>query len=192
MKIFSNFDTELKKNDYQKAVAQYGKQNVLLLSRSSIFRLFFVALPAVWWTALFGSFAFVVFYRQTTGLDSLTASICYRAIGILYVLAEVYPIKNYIDYTMDYTIVTPDEVSFHNQSGIFSSNQIVLNAVVIKSVNFEQKGFIKSVFNFGDINFVGEGEQRGAVNLYYIHNPEFIFKEIDAILDVGDEHHSIR
>ena len=156
MKIFSNFDTELKKAEYSKAVQQYGQQNVLLVSRGKIFWLLFVCLPVLWWSTVFLSFAVLVALWAQSGVDSLTIGLSYGIIGVVFLACMIYPIKKYIDYTMDYAIVTPDEVSFHNQSGLFNSRNTILNAVVIKTIYVEKNGFIRSLFNYGTIVFLAE------------------------------------
>jgi uncharacterized membrane protein YdbT with pleckstrin-like domain len=74
---------------------------------------------------------------------------------IFYIIA----IENYIDYTMNYAIFTPDEAVLVEQIGIFNRNIKSLDIKKIKSITTRKKNLFFSIFNDGIITILSEGNQ---------------------------------
>lgn len=83
-------------------------------------------------------------------------------------------IKYYIDYKMDYCIITPTEVILAEQSGFFKRQLRTLDATKIKSISVYKKSIIKSIFNNGIIVFMSDGDDNNLweIHIDYIYNPE--------------------
>lgn len=82
-------------------------------------------------------------------------------------------LKHYIDYKMDYCIITPEEIILTEQSWIFNRWIRTLDTAKIKSVSIQKKSIIHSLFNNGEIVFMSDGDEKlWEIVLEYIHNPE--------------------
>jgi uncharacterized membrane protein YdbT with pleckstrin-like domain len=67
-------------------------------------------------------------------------------------------LKRFIDYKMDFAIITPKEIVSYNQTGIFSRSSRSLDVDKIKTISVDKKGLLRSIFNFGSIIFLSEGD----------------------------------
>ena len=67
-------------------------------------------------------------------------------------------LKKYIDYKMDYCIITPEDIVLAEQSGIFKRQIRTLDTSKIKSISVYKKRFFMSVFNNGSIVFMSDGD----------------------------------
>lgn len=93
--------------------------------------------------------------------------------------------KVLIDYYMDFTIITPREISCYNQRGLFNTSTRTLDISKVKTVVVQQSGILKSILNYGSIVFFAEGDQTGEmgdITLYYITNPNSLREQIDHIV----------
>jgi len=89
-------------------------------------------------------------------------------------LALFFPIiGKYIDYKMDFIIVTPESLMLYSQHGIFKRDTTTLNVVNIKTISIQKDKFLYSVFNNGDIVILSESDiPYGEVTLRWIPRPE--------------------
>ncbi|HCY21573.1 TPA: hypothetical protein DIC40_07170 [Patescibacteria group bacterium] len=56
-------------------------------------------------------------------------------------------IGKWIDYKLDFIVITPDFLIMYDQAGIFNKKVITLNEKSIKTISIERKGFLYSIFN---------------------------------------------
>lgn len=95
--------------------------------------------------------------------------------------------KKWIDYEMDYAIVTPDEVTFHNQSGFFDRDVRTIETEKIKTVKVSKHGLWKSLFNYGSLIVITEGDDSGTdIELYYVTDPDRTASKVSHIIDIND------
>lgn len=89
-------------------------------------------------------------------------------------------LKNYIDYKMDYCVVTPEDVILAEQTGIFKRQLRTLDTSKIKSISVYKKELLLSIFNNGNMVFMSDGDDNnmGEITVKYIYNPEQRKKEI--------------
>lgn len=169
MKIFSNFDTNVKSKCLEENIQQYGEWNVLCLSKSRLYWFVKVFFPLLWYLAL--DILFIVLFYYIFDFS-------YLAWIIIVVLLITSPfflflLGKYIDYKMDFVVVTPESLIEYNQAWLFSKRVIVINEKSIKSITVQRGGFLYSVFNNGDLIFFSEwDETRGDITLRYVSQPE--------------------
>ncbi len=152
----------------------YGKESVFCIHRARIFWVFYCFTPAVALVAL------VVILILLFGIDSGDASLnslknvlVSLAIAFVIIAGGMKILKKYFDYKMDFCVITPQEITAYNQSGILNRNSKTIDADKIKSDTEECSGFIKSFFNFGNIRFLSEGDTAEGwdITLNFVHDP---------------------
>ncbi|RKW21162.1 hypothetical protein D8B45_06375 [Candidatus Gracilibacteria bacterium] len=182
MKIFSNFNTERKKEAYSEAVEKFGEKNIFVLKKSFLFLLVKFLIPVLGWTLLFTVLDLTIFF----GLSEF-GQVRRRLLGafsLSYLIVISPLLKYYIDYTMDFSIITPEYLTRYNQSGIMARDIKTSNVMNIKTISIEKHSFLYNIFNNGDLIFLSEGDKadQGEIVLHYIKNPEGAKKEITRIM----------
>lgn len=183
MKILNNFDTNLQKECYEKYSKIYG-DNIIIINKGKIFYTFYIILPIT-------IILIVVFLLKLYGFliefsDPFINNL--KWIKIIFIVAALFPYlyiitERYIDYIMDFLVITPNEVIYYNQTWFFSHQVIWIDADKITTINLNRKWFIKSLLNFWDIYIATEGE--ASVNMRYIDNPLIKLDKINYILKKG-------
>lgn len=190
MKIFSNFNTRAPLEDYKKALEQYGADKVMFFRRDRIYLFFFVILPSIgMWLLLilvslvwlqFAQWYFSNFFINVlfTTLFSLVAFI---ALGRI--------ILNYINYLLDYTIITPYIITSYNQSWLFKREIRTLDTDKIKAINVMGSSLIQSLFNYGSLIFMAEGddEDQWDVRLNFLNNPTKLKDEVVHLINLSKD-----
>lgn len=182
MKIFSNFNTERKREAYDEALEKFGERNIFVLRKSSLFLLVKFLIPVLWWTLLFTVLNLTIFF----GLNEF-GQVRWWLIGaftLSYLIVITPLLKYYIDYTMDFSIITPEYLTRYNQSGIMSRDIKTSNVMNIKTISIEKHSFLYNIFNNGDLIFLSEGDKadQWEIVLHYIKDPEWAKKEITRIM----------
>ena len=109
----------------------------------------------------------------------------------LFDLVWLFPIVGkYMDYKLDFIIVTPDVLIMYDQWWIFKRNIISTNEKSIKTISVKKSGLLYSIFNNGDIIFLTEWDTTGGggeITLRRVPKPEKRRKEIARIMskDLG-------
>lgn len=153
MKIFSNFDTDYKSDVVTRFVMEHGRDNVLVIQRSSLFLWIEVNMPFLIYTLLFG---FALYLASFLGDYTLVVHILYVAVTCVYILLLSPVFKRLIDYYCDFTIVTPTGVFLYNQRGILYRTTSAMNIENIRTVNVQKSTLLYALFNNGDIIFLSE------------------------------------
>lgn len=172
MKILNNFDTELEKLTVWKYIEMYGDNNVIIIHRSRIFWVLKVLLPFLLWIA---ALVWVVIFWLWDFHDTTRNSVVWvlAIIILLWILVMGWSIlKKYLDYKMDFCVVTPNEVAMYNQSWLLKRNSRVIDADKIKTVSVDTSWFIKSLFNFWNLIFLSEWDpstDSGDISLNYVY-----------------------
>ena len=170
MKIFSNFDTDLRPTKFAEYQQEYWFDNVLCFGRSKLYRRLKVFLPMI---LLIGwSIALVIAFTHRIWQSAfLTILIVILVIDIV----SLFPIiGKYLDYKWDFIIVIPSCIIMYDQWGIFKRNVITINSQSIKTISIKKEKFLYSVFDNGDIIILTEWDSRGdgEVTLRWIPKPE--------------------
>lgn len=182
MKLFSNFDTQWKQEAYQEAVEKFWVENVLVLRKSYLFLLSKVLLPFFWRTLTFVMLQFPVYLA----LDEF-GKVKYMLTAVmfflyLFILSPL--LKYFLDYTMDFSLVTPDYLTRYNQSWPFKRDIKSSYVKNIKTITIEKNCFRYNIFDNGNLIFLSEGDRdnEGEIILHYIKDPEGKKKAITRIM----------
>lgn len=184
MRIFSNFDTKYKGDVVTKFVMEEGRDNVLVIQRSSLFLWVEVYIPFVFYTIVF----FVALYGLSFLQDyTLIYHTLYVVIPVGYFLTLSPIIKKLIDYYCDFTIVTPNGVFLYNQRGILYRTTSAMNLENIRTINVHKSTLLYSLFNNGDIIFLSEWDEVDLweVSVYYVSNPDLKRDKIEELFMKG-------
>lgn len=184
MKVFSGFDTKYKKKQLDKMINMYGQNNVLLLSKSMLFYMLKVIIPFMWFV-LFSVFI-IWFFNRNFEMEG----IYYGAIPIILMifLSIIFPIiKAFLDYYMDFSIITPKNVHRYDQEWLRSRDVLTISADSIKTVFVRKRWILYSIFNNGDLIFFTEWDaEKWELTLPYIPKPESKKMQLVNIMkDIG-------
>ncbi|MBP6910230.1 hypothetical protein KBC03_01380 [Patescibacteria group bacterium] len=118
MKIFSNFDTRAPLEAYQKALAEYGADQIMFFRRYRIYLIFFVVLPAL--ATILGIIGSILLWQMLFANSSVSAGSTFGVVLIIFITLIVIMVGitilfSYINYLLDYTIVTPHLITSWNQ-----------------------------------------------------------------------------
>jgi hypothetical protein len=185
MKIFSNFDTQRKKEAINEMIEKYGEKNVLLLWKSFLFLFVKVLFPVFWWFIAIFWLRAVVFFNMWNDmyiikiLFSVFMWLLYR-----FILLISSVIKYYIDYKMDFSIVTPEYLTRYNQTWFFKRDIKSSYVRNIKTITIVKNDILYNIFNNWNLIFLSEGDRENEweIVLHYIQNPEKKKKEIIRIM----------
>ena len=182
MKIFSNFDTNRKQEAYQEAVEKFWKENVFILSKSLLFLFSKVVFPLLWRTGVFIALQFPIYFS----LGAFWVA-KYIVTGILFFvyLFMLSPIfKYYLDYMMDFSLVTPEFLTRYNQSWALKRDIKSSYVKNIKTITIEKNTLRYNIFDNGNLIFLSEWDRDNdwEIVLHYIQNPEQAKKKIVRIM----------
>ncbi len=173
MKIFSSFDTRLRQKSLKEYQDQYGVDKVVLLHKSWLF-LFEKVFPK-----LLGSIIIMIVTIVVSNWifwASQERYTIYIIIGVIFVLLTfAWPvIKHFIDYYMDFALVTPKSLIMFNQTGILKRDMATIDVDKIKTISVRKRYLLYSVFNNWDLIFLSEWDSNNfwEITLYFISRPE--------------------
>lgn len=98
-------------------------------------------------------------------------SITIIIINLLFLFLTIKIIKIFIDFEMDFIIVTKDEIEAFNQKWFFKRKIISLDIQKIRSITTEKDGLFKSIFNIWSLKILSEWdtEHEWEIKFNYIH-----------------------
>lgn len=184
VKVLSNFDTNFPKDILEKYSALYGTPNVIFVRRSVIYILYKIILPLLLRLLL----VIGLLYISINYLSNI-AIFLERIVLIALIISGTFIIRNVIkhvtDYFLDFTIITPRFIMEYDQMGVFSRVARSLDVKKIKAIKVDKKGFLKSLFNYGNIFFYGEGDEAiPDIWLYYIYDPLTLRDKISRLIHI--------
>jgi len=190
MKILSTFDTEFKKKVIAEEKRKYGDK-VFSIHKWRFFLWLHVLAPAV--------FLIIWFILLAVGLAMIDVSETFQiVVNVIIVMAMwmfVYywysVLKQYIDYIMDFAVITPEQIINYNQTGILSRQGRTLDVDKIKTITVGKEWFLRSLFNFGNIIFLSEWDttSRWDIELYFIDDPDKVKTKILRTIETTKVRH---
>ncbi len=170
MRIFSNFDTNLRKNMFAEYQQRYGIENVLCFWRSKLYYIIKVFVPFM--TLLLITVFGLIFFYKWLGGDYFAYIL--TSIIIIDVVFLFPVVGKYIDYRMDFIIVITNSIMMIEQSGLFKRNVSTISSQSIKSISIKKSGLLYSIFDNGDIIILTEGDtaRNGEIKFRRIPRPE--------------------
>jgi len=187
MKIFSSFDTNFRKEILEREKKEFWEDKVLLITHGRFFYYFSVLLPAILTLFLAIIYWIIVFYIKDALKDVWSI---YWIVSLVIFIVIFFPIwfwilKKYIDYILDFVVVTPDKLIYYNQEGIFSRKWRTIDAEKIKTITVDKTGILRSIFNFGNIVILTEWDEKWEweINFKFVDDPDNIKFRISEIID---------
>ena len=113
----------------------------------------------------------ILFTASGDKIISFWWSIWIFVINILFLVITIRILKRFVDFEMDFIIVTKDEIELFDQEWIFKRKVISMDITKIRSITTEKDGFFKSLFNIGSLRILSEwdNEHKWEVRFNYIH-----------------------
>ncbi len=182
MKLFSNFDTKKKEKMLIHYQNQFGSKNVFMVQKSKLFRLIRVFLPFMGYLILeiIIIWAWIYFFWYSY--------ISYFIIGFSLLIFLVFSrpiILNYLEYVMDFLVITPKEVIKYNQEGFFERDVQTMSLINLKTISVKKRWLIMSIFNNWDMIFLSEwtwGNLIWEITFHCVSKPEKIRYKISSIV----------
>lgn len=183
MRIFSNFDTKLRQKKLKEYQDRYGVDKVVLLNKSWLF-LFVKVLPKL--ISFIVILIFTVIVSNWIFWESQQKYTIYVFIWVIVILLTfAWPvIKHFIDYHMDFALITPKSLITFNQTGLFKRDMATLDVDKIKTISVKKRYFLYSIFNNWDLIFLSEWDSNNfwEITLYFISRPEDKKEKISNII----------
>ncbi len=180
MRIFSNFDTKLRKKSTQEHADRYWAENVMCFWRSGLYRFIRVFFP-LFFLLLLAIAIILVFYYVFDGEYILILSI---SVGVLSLFFLIPILGKWIDYKMDFIIVTPDFLMMYDQTWIFTKKVVTVNEKSIKTISVKRSWLLYSIFNNWDIVVLSEWDmEHWEITLKRVPKPEDVRAQIAKILN---------
>lgn len=155
MKIFSNFDTELKGTEYQESIQKYWQKSVLQITRSNYYWIIRWTLPFILFLILSIGVFFLI-YKLYSFWEILSYIILWIwSISLLIIFNYIFNI--YLHYKYDFTIVNPDEIITYAQIGLFNSSYKSFPIKKIRSIRSFRSGILWNIFGFWELIFMSDG-----------------------------------
>lgn len=155
MAIISTFDPKFQKQILSDCINEFWKENVVHIRKSKLFLWWFVVLPFLLWFITLTVILFWIIYFIPWKYVWLIVALC-----IIVVLFWIKPwtkiLKYYLDYCMDFSIVTPQSFIRYDQTWFFKRTSKIIDLIHIRSVSVEKKWFINSLFNNWNIVILSE------------------------------------
>lgn len=101
--------------------------------------------------------------------------------SIYYLVAAAYAFTEWISYYYDIFIVTEDEIIDINQEGIFDRSITEVSLLRVQDVSARIKGFLPTIFAYGDVVAESAGENTRTYIIDSIPNPVEVANKILAL-----------
>jgi len=152
MKIFNNFDTTFKDSEYSDQMKKHWNEKVVLIQRTFAFWVMNWIIPLIIFLTAIS--IFTVFH--TKYLHALENDYCvfWWVIWITSILFLRYFINTYLDYKMDFSIITKEWVSSFKQLWFFNSKNKDLPASKIRSISSARYWLLWNIFWYWYIEII--------------------------------------
>ena len=193
MGIISTFDPRFKKQLLEKSKEEFWEWNVVYIKKSHLFLCVKVLLPFIlWFSVLVTLITCAILYIPWMWLKITTCVIVIWAFA-----APGYKIlKYFLDYEMDFAVVTPKSFLRYNQTWFFKRSSKAIDMKHIRSVYVRKAWFFNSIFNNWHIIVLTEWSAWNPkedwnnpweVEFRYVYNPEYYSNRIQKLLESINE-----
>ncbi|NOZ43745.1 MAG: hypothetical protein GXP45_00985 [bacterium] len=135
MRIFSNFDTKLKERTLARYQDEFGKDKVVFLVKGKLFTLVKIYFP--FFAYLIPSLGILYLFEYLLGEAwFLYGGVPLIILGFFLILGPL--LRRFIEYKMDFSIVTPKFLITYNQRGLFDREIKTINTSNIRTVSVEK------------------------------------------------------
>ena len=124
MGIISTFDPKFKKQLLEKSKEEFGEWKVVFIQKSHLFLCIKVILPFIlWFSILVTLITCCIIYID---LVWLSITLCAITLGA-FTVPWYKTLKHFLDYEMDFAVVTPKTFLRYNQTGFFKRSSEIDN-----------------------------------------------------------------
>lgn len=191
MKIFSNFDTELPRRLYAEAVEKFWREHVLFVKRDKIYLVIRLFFPILLWLFL-SSLLLLIFYWliwTKSSFSEYAGFVTWGLVIAMFLFLLHYIWTKTVNYYLDFVIVTPKQVLMFDQAGILTRTTRALDTEKIKTINVVAQWWLSSVFSYGSMVFLAEGDMvNGEITLKFINKPVILRDRIYALIELHDKY----
>ena len=141
-----------------------------------------VVFPLLWWTVVFVLLQFPIYF--SLGKFWVTKYLVTIVLFFIYLFMLSPIFKYYLDYMMDFSLVTPEFLTRYNQSWMLKRDIKSSYVKNIKTITIEKNTLRYNIFDNGNLIFLSEWDRDndGEIVLHYIQNPEQAKKKIVRIM----------
>lgn len=182
MRIFSNFDTNLESQLLKQYGEWFGEDEVMSVHKSRLYYYQHVITPYVL-RAIFTAVCIYPVYMLEYEYKEY-AIYAFWAIVLVYLIVVMRKAgRAYVDYTMDFLIITPKEIVKYNQEWVLSRETENIPASKIKTISVKKDGLVNSFFDIGSIVFLAEwNDEKWDIEMPFIDAVEQTEKRIKHVL----------
>lgn len=110
-------------------------------------------------------------------------------LSIIALFTLVKTTANYINYLLDYTIVTPRLIISYNQTGLFQRQVRTLDTDKVKAITVSGKNMFQSIFNYWSVVFLSEGDDNdyGDITLRFLKSPNKLREEVVRTIELAKD-----
>ena len=171
---------------FNKYADTYWKEDVMIVFKNNVFLALYVIIPLVWYLVCVWLWFYVWYLIDLWDeyFNQMFNYFLWIVFFISFLIAWRKIFKRFIDYEMDFALVTPEEVVFYEQDWIFSRVWRTLNSSKIRSITVEKDWILRSLFNFWNVLFLAEWyhEDWWDIRIIYITDPDTIKYKAREIL----------
>lgn len=157
MKILSNFDTGRAKSLLYEAEQAFGEWNAMLVRKSEMYFYQYIGFPIFGYLLLLIIWGYAVLMIDGVPQEAQWWFLIF--VVLIGFLISMKLSKRRVDYTMDYLLITPKEVTKYDQWWVFHRDVENIPTDKIKSISVGQHWFIQSFFDIGSLTFLAEWER---------------------------------
>lgn len=166
--------------DYEKLILTVRRHPITFLPNIALF-LFLITFP---WLLFF----VLRMASPDLFLTQVMAVVTTLTVSMVYLFALVLFLTNFVDYYLDVWLITNERLIDIAQKGLFARTVAETRFYLIQDVTTEVKGFIPTVFGYGNVYVQTAGAtQRFA--LKEVPNPYTLARRIMEIVDEDKKHH---
>lgn len=186
MKIFNDFDTEGKQKEHKYVSDKFGAENIMLIERSLAYWVMKWIVPAVVVFTICTFFSYIAFLLKA---EYEIISWILIWIIVVFTLSFITNIIHiYLDYKLDYAIVTQRWIYTYKQIWFFNSKNKELPANKIRSIESQRFWILWNIFWYWTIIIVTDWSMTekdengshiwGKTKITYVNKPKKITKKI--------------
>ncbi len=112
-----------------------------------------------------------IYFTRTGGLSNFSWWVSLIFMNSLFLFLIIRILYRFIDFEMDFVLITKDEIEAFNQTGIFRRKVVSIDLKKCRSITTEKKWFFRSMFNIGSLLILSEWDKdkNGEIRFNYIH-----------------------
>ena len=157
MKILSNFDTWNAERLLTDAQQSFGQWNALLVRKSKLYFYQYIWLPVFTYLICIIIGGYFLLMSEQVPVEAQWWFLI--VVVLVWLLMSMKLGKRRVDYTMDYLLITPKEVTKYDQWGVFHRDVENIPVDKIKSISLSKHGFFQSLFDIGSLTFLAEWDR---------------------------------